>query len=87
MTRLYKLRTLALCVVVALSESVSCGAQNPIIQTNFTGWNKWKTKTTTVSGATGAHDLYFLFRGDATGQLFNFDYWKFNKKSVKHPKS
>jgi hypothetical protein len=36
MTRLYKLRTLALCVVVALSESVSCGAQNPIIQTNFT---------------------------------------------------
>lgn len=36
MTRLYKLRTLALCVVVALSESVSCGAQNPIIQTNST---------------------------------------------------
>ena len=36
MTRLYKLRTLALCVAVTLSESVSCGAQNPIIQTNFT---------------------------------------------------
>ena len=24
------------------------------------GWNKWQTKTTTVSGATGTHDLYFV---------------------------
>jgi len=46
------------------------------------GWDKWQTKTTTVSGATGTHDLYFLFKGGATGQLFNFDYWKFEKKST-----
>ena len=51
------------------------------------GWHKWQAKTTTVSGANGRHDLYFLFRGEATGQLFNFDYWKFNKKGAKKPKS
>jgi hypothetical protein len=46
-------------------------------------WNKWQLKTTAVSGAAGVHDLYFLFRGDAAEQLFNFDYWKFNKKVTK----
>jgi arabinoxylan arabinofuranohydrolase len=49
-------------------------------------WNTWQTRTTTVSGATGTHHLYFLFRGDGTGQLFNFDYCKFNKKGFNHPK-
>jgi arabinoxylan arabinofuranohydrolase len=43
------------------------------------GWYKWQTKTTSVSGARGIHDLYFLFKGDATGPLFNFDYWKFDE--------
>jgi len=43
------------------------------------GWHKWQTRTTSVSGARGTHDLYFLFKGDATGPLFNFDYWKFDK--------
>jgi arabinoxylan arabinofuranohydrolase len=48
---------------------------------SFTGgWDKWQAKTTTVSGAVGRHDLYFVFKGDATGQLFNFDYWKFDRK-------
>ena len=51
------------------------------------GWRKWQARTTTVSGATGTRDLYFVFRGDATGQLFNFDYWKFSKKRAKQPKS
>ena len=50
------------------------------------GWDKWQEKTTTVSGARGRHDLYFLFKGGATDQLFNFDYWKFSKKGAK-PKS
>jgi arabinoxylan arabinofuranohydrolase len=50
------------------------------------GWHAWQTKTTTVSGASGKRDLYFVFRGEATGQLFNFDYWRFNKKGAK-PKS
>ena len=50
------------------------------------GWYKWQSQTTTVSGADGVHDLYFLFKGDATGQLFNFDYWKLNKKGAKEAK-
>jgi len=36
MSRLYKLRTLALCISVTLSVSVPCNAENPIIQSNFT---------------------------------------------------
>ena len=52
------------------------------------GWNKWQERTTTVSPALPVqHDLYFVFRGDATGQLFNFDYWKFSNKGAKQPKS
>jgi hypothetical protein len=51
------------------------------------GWDNWQSKSTAVSGASGTHDLYFLFRGDATGQLFNFDYWRFNKKGARKPKS
>ena len=47
------------------------------------GWHAWQTKTTTVSGASGKRDLYFVFRGEATGKLFNFDYWRFNKKGAK----
>jgi len=27
---------------------------------------------------TGVHDLYIVFKG-AEGNLFNFDWWKFNK--------
>jgi hypothetical protein len=55
---------------------------------SFTGgWDKWQSKTTAVSGASGMHDLYFLFRGDATCQIFNFDYWKFDKKGAREPKS
>jgi hypothetical protein len=46
---------------------------------NTGGWYKWQTQTTRVSGAAGVHDLYFVFKGDATGQLFNFAYWKFDK--------
>jgi len=46
------------------------------------GWNKWQARTTAVSGARGNHDLYFLFKGDSRGQLFNFDYWTFSKKAA-----
>jgi arabinoxylan arabinofuranohydrolase len=55
----------------------------PLISTlhviNTGGWDKWQTKTSTVSGAAGTHDLYFVFKGDSAENLFNFDYWKFNK--------
>jgi hypothetical protein len=50
------------------------------------GWDKWQSESTPVSGASGTHDLYFLFRGDPTGELFNFDCWKFGKKGATEPK-
>ena len=45
------------------------------------GWQTWVTKTCSVSGATGTHDLYFKFTG-GSGNLFNFNWWKFNSSSV-----
>jgi arabinoxylan arabinofuranohydrolase len=41
------------------------------------GWQTWVTRTCTVSGATGIHDLYLRFTG-GSGLLFNFNWWKFN---------
>lgn len=86
----------------AFSASVASGSREgvielhldridgPVIGTlevqNTGGWDKWQTKVTTVSGADGVHDLYFLFRGDAHEELFNFNYWKFDRKSTNgHP--
>lgn len=40
-------------------------------------WKKYVTKTCTVNGATGTHDVYFKFTGGG-GSLFNFNWWKFN---------
>jgi arabinoxylan arabinofuranohydrolase len=37
----------------------------------------WKNYTAPVKGASGVHDLYFVFKGEK--DLFNFDWWKFNK--------
>jgi hypothetical protein len=52
---------------------------------SFTGgWDKWQTKTTSVSGATGIHDLYLIFKGAGTDKLFNADYWKFEEKTAAH---
>jgi arabinoxylan arabinofuranohydrolase len=39
------------------------------------GWQNWQELTTTVSGATGVHNVFFVFTG--TGYLFNIDYWQF----------
>ena len=41
------------------------------------GWQTWATRTCTVTGATGIHDLYLRFTG-GSGYLFNFNWWKFN---------
>jgi arabinoxylan arabinofuranohydrolase len=41
------------------------------------GWQTWTTRTCTVAGATGVHDLYLRFTG-GSGLLFNFNWWKFN---------
>ena len=40
------------------------------------GWQKWETKSCSVSGATGVHNVYFVFTG-GNGLLFNFNWWKF----------
>ncbi len=40
------------------------------------GWQTWVTRTCTVTGATGVHNLYLRFTG-GSGLLFNFNWWKF----------
>ncbi|MGA2506261.1 MAG: family 43 glycosylhydrolase [Chitinispirillaceae bacterium] len=44
------------------------------------GWQTWATRTCTVTGATGIHNLFLRFTG-STGLLFNFNWWKFNSAS------
>ena len=41
------------------------------------GWQTWTTKSCTITGATGVHDLYLKFTGTGTGLLFNFNWWQF----------
>jgi len=48
------------------------------------GEDMWKTETTTISGATGIRDLYFVFKGQGTGKLFNVDNWTFKQKAAEH---
>ena len=45
---------------------------------NTGGWSKWQSRATNVSSPTGTHDLYFVFTGAGSSELFNFDYWKFH---------
>jgi regulation of enolase protein 1 (concanavalin A-like superfamily) len=40
------------------------------------GWQTWVTKSCSISGATGIHDLYLKFTG-GTGYLFNINWFKF----------
>lgn len=61
------------------------GAAIGTLPISYTGGeNSWKTETTNISDATGVHDLYFVFKGEATGNLFKVDYWKFDQKSADH---
>jgi arabinoxylan arabinofuranohydrolase len=41
------------------------------------GWQTWQTVRTDVSAVKGVQDLYFVFKGQGSGALFNFDSWKF----------
>ena len=41
------------------------------------GAQTWLTKTCMVTGATGVHDLFLKFTG-GSGNLFNFNWWKFS---------
>ena len=40
------------------------------------GWQTWTTRTCTVSGASGTHNLYLRFTG-GSGYLMNFNWFKF----------
>jgi arabinoxylan arabinofuranohydrolase len=45
-----------------------------------TGGNQtWATRSCTVSGATGIHDLFLKFTG-GSGALFNFNWWRFTPR-------
>lgn len=50
------------------------------LQTSYTGeWDNWEPFSTNISGATGIHDLYLVFKGRTPHELFNFDYWIFEE--------
>lgn len=40
------------------------------------GWQTWVTKSYSISGASGVHDLYLVFKG-GTGYLYNLNWFKF----------
>jgi arabinoxylan arabinofuranohydrolase len=42
---------------------------------------QWKPQSVLVSGASGVHDLVFVFRGAAGEELFKFDYWQFSQRA------
>ena len=46
------------------------------------GATSWKTVTASVSGASGVQDLYLVFKGNGTGELFNLDWWQFTPIST-----
>ncbi|MBR4626998.1 MAG: family 43 glycosylhydrolase [Ruminococcus sp.] len=41
------------------------------------GWQDWEEVSTNISGASGEHDVYFVFRGTDT-YLMNVDWWQFD---------
>lgn len=43
---------------------------------------EWKTETTNVRGAQGVHDLFLVFKGESTGDVFKFDHWQFSEKTA-----
>jgi len=45
------------------------------------GWQTWATKSCEVTGASGIHDLFLVFKG-GSGSLFNLNWWKFTAAST-----
>ena len=41
--------------------------------------DEWASKTIDVEKVTGVHDLYFVFKGDDSGDIMNMDYWNFSE--------
>jgi arabinoxylan arabinofuranohydrolase len=55
------------------------------VPVSYTGGSDvWKSETVVVDEVTGVHDVYFVFTGDNTVDLFNFDYWYFTEKTGSH---
>jgi hypothetical protein len=44
---------------------------------------EWQEKTTVVSGASGVHDLYLIFRGGGAPSLVDMDAWWFERRFPK----
>jgi arabinoxylan arabinofuranohydrolase len=38
---------------------------------------RWQEQAASITGATGTHDLYLLFKGGGERSLFDFDHWRF----------
>nr|WP_275942573.1 carbohydrate-binding protein [Paenibacillus alba] len=51
---------------------------------NTGGDNVWQTKTTSVSGAAGVHNVYMVYTGASAGNLFKVDSWQFEQKTAAH---
>jgi dextranase len=45
--------------------------------TNTGGWQSWQTRTVSVSGASGVHNLYMVFKGSVAG-IANVNWWQFS---------
>ncbi|MDF2871398.1 MAG: xynD [Anaerocolumna sp.] len=43
-------------------------------------WDNWRMVTENVKNTQGRHDIYFTFHGNASGNLFKMDYWRFEAK-------
>lgn len=41
--------------------------------------------STSIKEVTGVHDVYFMFKGSSSDNLFNFDYWKFGNSGATTP--
>ena len=42
------------------------------------GWQNWEQVSCSVAGVHGEHDVYFVFNGNSSGYLLNFDWWQFD---------
>ena len=51
------------------------------IITGTGGWQNWITKSCSVSGLSGIHNIYLKFTG-GSGYLFNINWWKFNPEQT-----
>jgi hypothetical protein len=51
---------------------------------DVSGASSWTTKTCSVSGANGTHDLFLKFTG-GSGNLFKFNWWKFSEDGTPGP--